>query len=110
MSRRFTYGNDHDDSTLDAFGNEYPERPWRPDSERSGLSYSPPPLVGWKVEWMRQGAFRDRIVEHAIEEAEANLRMWKRAAETKEGFAMMNLNLAYERLGDILNWLWEDEI
>lgn len=95
----------HYDDNLDEFGNEYPERPWRPDWERSGFQWQAPPLGRWTVEWCRNGFDRPRIVGIAIKEAEDKIRKWKLGGD--EPFAVMNRNIAYEQLGDILNWLYE---
>ena len=102
---RYTYGDESDDN-LDGFGNEYPERPHRPDWERSGFQEQAPPLGRWTIEWCRNGFLREEIVGYAIEAAEDQVRKWKLGGD--EGFAVLNRNLAYERLGDILNWLYEE--
>ena len=92
-----------EDYALETYG-EQSHFPRETDAERSRFSWSNPPLGRWTAIWLEHGYDSKRIIGFAIEEAEANLEIWKRAAG--EGYADMNMNLAYERLGAILNWLY----
>ena len=95
----------YNDCALETYG-EQSIFPRETDAERSRFAWSPPPLGRWTAIYLEHGYDCKRIIGFAIEEAERNLTIWKSAPN--EGFAKMNLSIAYERLGDILNWLYVD--